>query len=105
MVSKEPQPRVEDVSLSGAMARQGGSLHHGQCTGVASTAQRRVTRSAIVCEPTKSRKWGIAYCQPLVQLATNRNLCTLRRNFMSTQIDQTIFQIGTVPAKPFSEDC
>ena len=30
MVLKEPQPRVESVSLSGAMARQGENLHHGQ---------------------------------------------------------------------------
>jgi hypothetical protein len=29
MAPKGPQPRVEGVSLSGAMARQGGSLHHG----------------------------------------------------------------------------
>ena len=41
MAPKEPQPRVEGVSLSGAMARQGGSLHHGQSTGVASTLQRK----------------------------------------------------------------
>jgi hypothetical protein len=29
MAPKQPQPRVEGVNLSGAMARQGGSLHHG----------------------------------------------------------------------------
>lgn len=29
MAATEPQPRVEDVSLSGAMARLEGSLHHG----------------------------------------------------------------------------
>ncbi len=28
MVFSGPQPRVEDVSLSGAMARLGGSLYH-----------------------------------------------------------------------------
>jgi len=39
MAPQEPQPRVEGVSLSGAMARQGGSLHHGQRR---STSHRRI---------------------------------------------------------------
>jgi len=30
MVPKEPQPRVEGLRLSGAMAWQGGNLYHGQ---------------------------------------------------------------------------
>ena len=50
MATKEPQPRAEGVSLSGAMARQEGSLHHGQGTGVSSTTQRRAAGSAILCE-------------------------------------------------------
>ncbi len=39
MVPKEPQPRVEGVSLSGEMARLGGSLYHGQRR---STSHRRI---------------------------------------------------------------
>jgi hypothetical protein len=38
--------------LSRAMARRGGSLHHGQPTGITSTTQRRVARSARGCERT-----------------------------------------------------
>ena len=30
MFLKEPQPRVEGVSLSGAMAQHGEKLHHGE---------------------------------------------------------------------------
>jgi hypothetical protein len=52
MATKEPQPRVEGVSLSGAMARQGESLHHGHSTGVSSTTQRRVARNVILGERT-----------------------------------------------------
>jgi len=47
MAPKEPQPRVEGVSLSGAMARQGGKPTSRSTTGVSSTTQRRVARSAI----------------------------------------------------------
>ncbi len=39
MATKEPQPRVEGVSLSGEMAQQGGSLYHGQRR---STSHRRI---------------------------------------------------------------
>src|SRR5688500_10792623 len=49
MASEASQPCAEGVSLSGAIARQGGRLHHSRCTGVTSTTQRRVARSAIVC--------------------------------------------------------
>jgi hypothetical protein len=52
MVPKEPQPRVEGVSLSGAMARQGGGLYHDQSIGVSSTTQRRVACSAVSCKQT-----------------------------------------------------
>ena len=60
MTSQEPQPCVEGVSLSGAMARLGGGLHHekpllgcalhGVTLGVSPTIQGRVARSATVCE-------------------------------------------------------
>jgi hypothetical protein len=49
MASEASQPCAEGVSLSGAIARQGGRLHHSRCTGVTSTTQRRMARSAIVC--------------------------------------------------------
>jgi hypothetical protein len=55
MVPKEPQPRVEGVSLSGAMARHGGQpksrsrRRPASHTGVSSTTQRRVARNAILC--------------------------------------------------------
>ena len=41
MAPEAPQPCAEGVSLSGAMARQGGSLHHGGIPGGSSTRRRR----------------------------------------------------------------
>lgn len=46
MAPKEPQPSVKDVSLSWAIARPKGSLHHGQLP--ASTIGGRVVHSDIV---------------------------------------------------------
>jgi hypothetical protein len=70
MAPQEPHPRVEGAQAlvpqkmveSGVCPGQwhgrAGSLHHGQCTGVSSTTQRRVARNAILCERTLESEAG-----------------------------------------------
>src|SRR3990172_4892871 len=62
MASEAPQPRAESVSLSGAMARQGGGLYHGQWTGVSATTRRRVAHNVISCEQISKIEAGPRSC-------------------------------------------
>jgi hypothetical protein len=76
MAPKEPQPRVEGVSLSGAMAQQGGKPTSRSSTGVSSTTQRRVARNAISCEQTlKDRKASLTFI--VADAATRRLIACL----------------------------
>jgi hypothetical protein len=55
MAPQEPQPRVEGVSLSGAMARQGEGLHHGQRH---STPHRRTLHDTEARGPQPDSLWA-----------------------------------------------
>jgi hypothetical protein len=89
MAPQEPQPRVEVVSLSGAMARQKGSLHHGQRTGVPSTTQRRVARSAILLLRRPANKRRLK-CSSLGRLSPRVDLLQINTQVQEETIVQRI---------------